>query len=295
MAGIRCHLFGLLMLLQSSFAFWSNAQSSEMVEKFRFSITAGGRYINRDSMPDAGNLDFMNYLYGQNFGADYGLLSLNFRMAPTEKIEFSATAVLLSDLIPNQLNIDVRYKPVLNNKPVTWGMIGSFFIYPQYLENYNSFHLFRDTGFIADLDPNFRQISVYDIGIALGPTLNFSKGRFHGEINFSLGISGFVPFDERISQKKKDANLRREYHYETHYSPALFFRPEAEAGIRLMSFGKTSGGIIIKAGGMWSERSINYKRTTYTWTTEDAITNEIKIEKQWYRKFEIEGGFYLAF
>jgi len=295
MTRIRCQTVAFVLLLLVSFTYRSIAQPSEISEKFRFSVVAGGRYINHDSQPDAGDLDFMNYLYGQGIGADYGLLSLNFRMAPSEKFEFSATAVLLSDLIPNQLNIDVRYKPVINDKPMTWGMIGSFFIYPQYLENYNSFHLNRDTGFIADLDPNFRQISIYDIGIALGPTLNIVKGRFHAEINLGLGISGFLPFNERISQKKTDANLRREFHYETHYSPAFFFSPEAEAGFRLISFGKASTGIILNAGGLWSKRSISYKRTTYIWTTENAITQEIKSEKQWYSKLEIEGGFYLAF
>lgn len=295
MTSIRCSFLAISLFFLFSCESLVIAQTPEKRETFYFSIGFGGRYINRDSLPDSGDLDFMNYLYRQDTGAEYGLLSLNFRMAPSEKFEFSATAVLLSDLIPNQLNIDVRYKPVPNDKPMTWGMIGSFFIYPQYLENYNSFHLLHDTGFIADLDPNFRQISIYDIGIALGPSLNFSKGRFHGEINLGVGISGFLPFNEHISQKKTDANLRREYHYETHYSPALFFRPGAEAGFRLISFGKASAGITISAGGMWSKRSISYKRTAYIWTTENAITQEIKSEKQWYSKLEIEGGFYLAF
>lgn len=271
------------------------AQQRPEKEKFYFNLNFGGRYINRDSLANTEDLDFMNYLYKQENAAEYGFISLNFRMAPTQKIEFSATAVLLSDLSPNQLNLDIRYKPVIKGNPIGWGLIGSFFIYPQYLENYNSFHIVRDTGFTADLNPNFRQISIYDLGIAAGPTMNYQYRRFFAEISFRTGLCGFIPFNERISQKKTDANLRREYDYETRFSPAVFFMPEAELGFRLTSGGRLNFGITLKAGGMWSERAINYTRKTYNWTPENVIISDISPDKHWYSKAEIQGGFYITF
>ncbi len=271
------------------------AQQPPEKEKFCFSMNFGGRFINRDSLANTEDLDFMNYLYRQKNSAEYGFISLNFRIAPAEKIEFGANVVFLSDLSPNQLNFDIRYKPVIHDKPISWGLIGSFFIYPQYLENFNSFHMLRDTGFTADLNPNFRQISIFDLGIAAGPTMNYKYKRFHTEISFRTGISGFVSFDEQISQKKTDANLRREYHYETRFSPAVFFMPEAEVSFSLISGSRSNFGLTMRAGGMWSKRAINYKRTTYTWTTENEIVGDISPEKRWYSKIEIQGGFYIAF
>ncbi len=287
------HLLLLLTGVSSSMA--QQVQQPNKKEKFCFNLNFGGRYINRDSLANAEDLDFMNYLYKQEKSAEYGFISLNFRMSPAEKIEFSATAVLLSDLSPNQLNIDVRYKPVIHDKPVNWGLIGSFFIYPQYLENFNSFHIQSDTGFTADLNPNFRQISIYDLGIAAGPTMNYQYKRFFTEISFRTGICGFIPFSERISQKKTDANLIREIHYETSYSPAVFFMPEAEAGLRLNSGHRANIGIMMKAGGIWSKRTINYTRTIYTWTSENEIVSDISPENRWYSKIEIQGGFYIEF
>jgi hypothetical protein len=271
------------------------AQQQQTREKFLFSFNFGGRYINRDSLANTEDLDFMNYLYRQENSAEYGLLSLNFRMAPTEKFEVSATAVLLSDLRPRQLNLDIRYNMSEKDKLPGWGLIGSFFIYPQYLENYNSYHILRDTGFTADLNPNFRQISIFDLGIAIGPSINYHYRRFHTEISFRTGISGFVSFDETISQKKTEANLRREYLYETRFSPAVFFMPEAEVGFDIISSGRTNFGIMLRAGGMWSKRAINYTRTTYTWTSDNSISNDIKPDNEWYRRTEIQGGFYIAF
>jgi hypothetical protein len=295
MSSIRIPFVIIQLLLMLTGISQSKAQQPENREKFLFSLNFGGRYINRDSLANTENLDFMNYLYRQDNSAEYGYLSLNFRMAPTEKIEVSATAVLLSDLSSRQLNLDVRYNWAEKDELPGWGLIGSFFIYPQYLENFNSFHILRDTGFTADLNPNFRQISIFDLGVAIGPTMIYHYKRFHTEISFRTGITGFVSFDESISQKKTKANLRREYLYETRFSPAVFFMPEVEAGYNLASSGRTSFGIMLRAGGMWSKRAINYTRTTYTWTSENRISNDITPGKEWYRKTEIQGGFYIAF
>jgi hypothetical protein len=295
MSSIRNSFVIIQLLLLLTGISQTKAQESVKREKFLFSLNFGGRCINRDSLANTENLDFMNYLYRQENAAEYGFISLNFRMAPTEKIEVSATAVLLSDLSPNQLNLDVRYKMAEQDRPLGWGLIGSFFIYPQYLENYNSYHILRDTGFTADLNSNFRQISIFDLGFAIGPTMNYHYKRFHTELSFRTGISGFVAFDESIYQKKTDANLRREYLYETRFSPAVFFMPEAEAGFDLISSGRTNFGIMLRAGGMWSNRAINYTRTTYTWTSENSVSNDIKPDKKWYRKTEMQGGFYIAF
>ncbi|MHC1775205.1 MAG: hypothetical protein AB9834_07275 [Lentimicrobium sp.] len=295
MTSVRSSFLIIQLLLLFTGVSRSMAQQSAEKEKFCFSLNFGGRYINRDSLANSNDLDFMNYLYKQDNAAEYGYISLNFSMAPSEKIEFSATAVLLSDLSPNQFNLDIRYKPVIKYNHIGWGLIGSFIIYPQYLENFNSFHILSDTGFTADLNPNFRQISIYDLGIAAGPTMNYQYRRFFAEISFRTGISGFISFNERISQKKTDANLIREIHYETSYSPAVFFMPEAELGYKITSGGRLNFGINLKTGGMWSKRAINYTRTTYNWTPENVTISDVHPDETWYSKTEIQGGFYITF
>jgi len=201
----------------------------------------------------------------------------------------------LSDLSPNQLNLSVKYETDSLRTGIVWGLKGAFCAYPQYLNEFNQYHKIQDTGFTADLNTNYRQISVYDLGFAAGPYLSISYNRLHGEIGINLGVSGFLPFNETITQKQTEANLRREINYKTAYSAALFLNPEIEFCFDLNKSTRTKVGIMISAGSLLSQRSINYTRNTATWTNENTVTEKVNPGKILYSKTEIKGGFYISF
>lgn len=287
--------FILLLIALLSGSCELSAQRQKINEKFYIGLQFGGRTIQRDSLKNTGNLDFMNYLYQADNGPDYGYAGINFRFTPVPGWEFSATTILLSDLIPGQLNFDIRHTLDSISPHLEWGLMGSVFASPQYLEEFNQYHLIADTGYTADLNTNFRQITLYDLGLAAGPFIVFQYRGFHGQFSIRGGFSGFAPFKESISQKKTAANLRREIRYETDYSPTIFIYPEAEAGIDLINSGQTHIGVLLRAGGLFSKRSINYTRTTMTWTAENSIIGKILPEKKLYSRMEIEGGLYIRF
>lgn len=272
-----------------------SAQQQKIKEKFCFEMQSGGRYVNRDSLDNSENLDFMNYFYQEDKGADYSYVGLNLRFIPDPDWAFSIKAVLLSDMNLKQLNFEVRYTCDSINPILSWGIVGSLFAFPQYLEDFNRYHILRDTGFTADLNPNFRQITIFEMGMAAGPFVGFNYKRLHGQLSLRAGFSGFAPFDELMTQKETHANLRREIRYETGFSPAVFIYPEAEACFDVIKSGRTDIGFLIRAGSLFSKRAINYTRITQTWTTENTIADKIRPQKQFYNITELEGGLFIRF
>ncbi len=283
----------ILLITFSSLAL--SAQNQFKEEKFFLSLQFGGRNIHRDSLANTANIDFMNYLYRQSGAPEYGILALDFRLTPRPGLQVGIQTVFLSDLNPNQLNLNIKYEADSLKQGILWGLKGAFFAYPQYLNEFNQYHKIQDTGFTADLNTNYRQISVYDLGFAAGPYLSIAYKRLHGEIGINLGVSGFLPFNETIAQKKTEANLRREINYKTTYSAALFLNPEMEFCYDLNNSTRRKVGIMISAGSLLSQRSINYTRNTDTWTNDNTVTEKVKPGKILYSKTEIKGGFYISF
>jgi len=290
----RIYALAALILITVSPAELS-AQKQFQKENFFFSLQFGGRNIQRDSLANTGNIDFMNYLYRQTGAPEYGILAVDFRLTPKPGLQVGIQTVFLSDLSPNQLNLSVKYETDSLRTGIVWGLKGAFFAYPQYLNEFNRYHKIQDSGFTADLNTNYRQISIYDLGFAAGPYLSITHNRLHGEIGINLGVSGFLPFNETITQKQTEANLRREIHYKTEYSPAFFVNPEMEFCMDLNKSERTKIGLMISAGSLFSKRSINYTCNTATWTDDNAVIEKVKPGKILYSKTEIKGGFYISF
>lgn len=290
----RIKAFAAVLLISFS-SLTLNAQNQLKKEKYFLSFQFGGRNIHRDSLANTGNIDFMNYLYRQSGAPEYGIVALDFRLTPWPGLQVGIQTVFLSDLNPNQLNLNIKYEADSLNAGILWGLNGSFFAYPQYLNEFNQYHKIQDTGFTADLNTNYRQISVYDLGFAAGPYISIAHKRLHGEIAINIGVSGFLPFNETITQKQTEANLRREINYKTTYSAALFLNPEIEFCYDLNNSNLRKVGIMISAGSLLSQRSINYTRNTATWTTDNAVTEKVNPGKILFSKTEIKGGFYISF
>lgn len=293
MSGIYRQLTTLLLIIWTNSAIF--AGTVVPVEKFWFGLHFGGRIIQRDSMHNTAHPDFLNYLYQAEKGPDYGFISLQFRLAPNPRLEFDVTAVMLSNLAPNQLDFGTRIQLDSINSFISWGINNSLSVYPQYLEEFNRFHQIRDTGYTADLNSNFRQRTIFDICLATGPYISFRNKYLQSALKLNAGICGFIPFNELILQKKTDGNLMREINYTTKYSPALFFNTEAEICFKIFSSDRMEAGMVIKASHLIAKRSVNFTQTTATWTAENTIIENIKPPKQSYSKTEFQGGIYITF
>jgi hypothetical protein len=269
-----------------------NAQE-KFIEKFSFSTWFGARFITCDSFPDGNNLDFLNYLYDANGGKispDYGYFGMASHLWLRGNWELDLKFSMYDDFTPNQINISTQYFP-LKYLGFNLGIYG----YSQLMNEYNQYHHHTDTGFYGDIDPNYRQRSIYDIGIIAGPVIAHQWKRFSGCLKINAGLGTFLSFTESISQKKTDANFRREYKYTTKATPAFFFFPELAVGYDLFRCSGSTLGIQLQASYYLAKRSIDYTRNTLNWTTEITAEEEVVSPEHHYSKFDVDVGIYLRF
>jgi hypothetical protein len=265
----------------------------KFIEKYDFSTWFGARFITCDSFPDRENLDFLNYLYdanGRKISPDYGYLGMASHLWFRGTWEMDIKLTMYDDFVPDQMNFSVQYFP-LHHLGFNLGIYG----YSQLINEYNQYHYQTDTGFYGDVDPNYRQRSLYDIGIIAGPMITHQGKRFSGSLKFNAGLGTFLSFSESISQKKINSNFRREFKYTTQTKPVFFFFPELGARFDLFRFSQATLGIQLQASYYLARRSIDYTRKILNWTSEDQVEEKVKNPEHHYSKFDVDFGFYLRF
>jgi hypothetical protein len=265
----------------------------KFIEKFSVSSWFGARIITCDSFPDDDNLDFLNYLYNANesiISPDYGYLGMASHFWFKGNWEMDIKLCMYDDFVPDQMNISAQYFPL---KYLGFNL--GIYSYSQLMNEFNQYHHHTDTGFYGDIDPNYRQCSLYDIGIIGGPMITHQVKRFSGSLKLNAGLGTFLTFSESVSQKKTNSNFRREYKYTTRTTPAFFFFPELAAGFDLFRFSHATLGIQLQASYYLAERSIDYTRVTLNWTSETQVEQDVNSPKHHYSKFDVDFGIYLRF
>lgn len=271
------------------------AQTATAKETMRLDLHFGGRFIHRAIVEPGENIDFLNYLHGGTGNSLYGLMSIGFSLSPNENWTFDTKINLLSDLLPNQMQTQVTHRIRSINPVWDWGIKARFYLYPQYLDEFNQFHLLKDTELIGDLDPNYRQRSLYDLGISAMPFLKYKSARFQATLASGIGLSSFIPFREVITQKRPAANFRREIRYKTLYKVALSSHSEVEATFDLIRKSRNSFGLLVRAEALLSFRNLPYERIVFTWTEENKVVDKINPKNRFYSKSEISGGLFFKF
>ncbi|PKP50050.1 MAG: hypothetical protein CVT94_02915 [Bacteroidetes bacterium HGW-Bacteroidetes-11] len=273
----------------------ASAQVKPQKEVIRLDIQFGGRFIQRANQPIGSDIDFMNYLRNDMGENSYGVLSFGFMLAPNDKWSFNTGFSMLSDMLPNHMRIVVKRKVDSLNQHWNWGIGTILYSYPQYLNQFNQYHFQTDTGIIADLNSNYRQRTLFDIGISAMPWFTYSYRRVQATLSSGIGINSFVPFNEQIAQKKQNSNFRREIRYETSMKPALTSHSEAEITYNLLFNKQVSLGLIAKAELLVARRTIPYTRTIYTWTSDKPLSENVKPKKKIYTKTDFSAGLFLKF
>ena len=271
------------------------AQISPAKETMRLDLHFGGRIIHRAPGKVGENIDFLDYLYGGSGNSTYGVMSIGFSLSPNENWTFDTKINLLSDLLPNQMQTQITRRIRSITPAWDWGIKARVYLYPQYLDEFNQFHIVTDAGLIADLNHNYRQRSLYDMGISVMPYLKHKGHRFEATLASGIGLNSFIPFSEVITQKEPAANFRREIRYKTFYKAALTSHTEAEATFDFIRNNRTSFGLLMRAEVLMSFRNLPYERTIYTWTEDNITVNKINPKSRFYSKSEFSGGLFLKF
>jgi len=272
----------------------ASAQSARR-EQMEIHLHYACRETHRSSQPPGDNIDFLNYL---NYKADTGctgIVRFGFTWSPSEKWTFMADLGMMSDMRFSQMNIGASriIGKVGNN--TSWGLSAGISAYPVYLNEFNEYHLLKDTGLVADLDANYRQQILYDPGLELMPFLLYKKGKFSLRAGTGLRISTFLPFNLLIMQKKEGGNFRREIRYETLFKPALSSFSALKATLMLTDKPGLSVGLQASAQLLFGMRTIPYKRSVLTWTADNRITDEIKPGSKPFTVTEVSGGIVFRF
>lgn len=285
---MRCLASILLVLLLSLPSSSLFAQGS-FLEKKQVALWFGIRDITRDSLPNAGDLDFLNYLHSSDDMAEYQYLGVSAHLWFRGDWEADIKVAMYDDFAPNNLNIKALWLPMRN-----MGFTAGFYTYPQLMNEFNMFHRIEDEGFYGDTDNNYRQRRVQESGLMAGLVVPFSHRWLHATAYLSGGISTFSLFSEKVTQKAINSNLKREIRYSTDISPAVFFFPEFEIGADCFTVGNAKTGIRLHTSWYTVRRSIDYSRVTYDWTYDNPIRTEVDNPAHRFSKFEFDAGFFLT-
>ncbi len=264
-------------------------------ETFSLGVHFSGQSIFRNPQPAGSSIDFMNYLGDGKPVQTCGLINLVFGMNPVPGWTISTTLSINSSMAPGHMQISVMHLPGDTLPGWHFGWKTSLVMFPRYLNEFNRFHIERDSLLFADLNHNYRQRLLYDASLRVMPVAAYRGDKIRFRVAAGPGIAVFMPFSERIEQKKPDGNFRRTITYETEASPAAVLAAETEVYISLFRFRHTEGGLLLRAGSLLSYRQIRYRETVRTWTAENAETRRVSPGRQFSSLTEAGGGFYVNF
>ncbi|MDY0101991.1 MAG: hypothetical protein RBS07_03575 [Lentimicrobium sp.] len=270
-------------------------QTNPVKESLRLDIQFGGRFIHRTPQPIKSDIDFLDYSHNGTGNNNYGVMSIGISLSPNERWTFVSELSMLSDLLPSHMQIAVVRQISSINPLWDLGIKGQVYLYPQYLDEFNQFHLKTDTTLIADLDHNYRQRTLFDMGISAMPFLKYKSKRLQATFASGIGLNSFIPFSEVITQKKANENFRREIRYKTQYGAALTSHTEIELTYQFYHNSDFDLGLLIQAEFLLSFRNLAYQRTIMTWTEETQTIDNIKPKNHFYSKSDLSGGLFLKF
>jgi hypothetical protein len=285
----------LTILLVFSIAFINHIQAQEeqaekRIEKYKISTWFGTRNISSEIFELNQNLDFINYLNSNDEYAEDDYLGFAAHFWLKGNWEAELEFALNSSFRPSSFKVRSVYFPIKH-----LGLSIGAFAYPQLIDEFNNFHLLTDLGYFGDINSNFRQREVHDLGISAGIVLPINYHFLHFELQLNGGFSSYNKFKEIIKQKQINSNLIKEIEYTTKISPAFFISPELEIYADIVKIKNTVLGVQVQASAFKSKKNIDYQRTVYIWTANNPVIEQINSPNHTVEKFELDFGLYLSF
>lgn len=259
------------------------------VEDYSVSLYFGVKDVQRDSFANAEHLDFMNYMYAEDNYLDYEYIGISSNLVFKGNWETSVQLAFLDDLTLTKLHLSARYFP-FPNIGFLLGFSGDGMI----MNEFSTYHKGNDEGLIGDINTNYRQSSHFDLGMAGGVIYRQRIRWLEVDLGMTAGMSSVLPFDEKVSQKEAQGNLRRMIFYNTHYTFNPFITPSAKLAFTLVDRENLRWGMQIKGDWHISSKSIDYNKTVYSWTTSGKEVISVQSPKHQYHSKSMDVGFFVS-
>lgn len=275
----------ILLILALPIFTIANAQN---ISNKQVGFSIGLQGISCEQIPSTTNLDFLNYLESDDFTGNYIYVTFNGNFKIKQHSYANLVIGMYSDLLPVKLNVAFSHIP--------WNIFGfgfSFLHYPEYINDVPQFHWDNDETIFGTTDSNYWQKKNYSLGFALGPEVKYSGDKLTVDLRIHAGFRWVSKFDTRIAQKEINGNYRRIYDYAVKRNVNPYLLSEFELRYRLLSFNESKRvGLKLRAACELSNRTLNYNRTTYEWTAENRLNEEITLPKHQFNTVEFDLGAY---
>ncbi len=263
-------------------------ESDNFLKSFKISIFFGGRIETVDSFPNKDNIDFMNYVgFIDDYLPDY--IYIGFKAHFDFKNNFGTNIrLVLGDL--TGIDLSGEYYPY---KSI--GFVAGFNTYRVFINDYGQYHKIEaaDDNLYGDLETNYRQETLQDLGFYAGVILYKNLGFFKPKLTLNAGFSSFTKFETDVFQKQIGGNFKNRYSYSTKLTFTPFFYPKLNLDFDLIKFKKSTLGLSLYSAWYVSPKAINYDVTYSEWTDDNAVKKEVKPDKHFYSEFDFDAAIYL--
>jgi hypothetical protein len=273
----------LLLVMLCSFK--ATAQDT-FIEDYSIALSFGARSVARAPQPSS-YLDFMNYISVDDpYFVAYQYFNLTGRFNFKGKWQAEATL----NYNDSHLSYFLQAQRMLTDH---FGINMGLFSLSQYMIGFEGYYRNLDPGLVDEVNERYGDIR--DVGVMLGPAYRI-RGRIgFVDVKLNTGVSSTLPFTESFLISSEGSNFRQLVTYETKFSFSPFLSPELTAVIHLFRGKKSTLGV--QGRFLWysSRPAIPYQKTTYTWTLDNAASQNINPENTPYRRMEYDVGLFLYY
>ncbi|HPW67033.1 MAG TPA: hypothetical protein PLY32_03385 [Salinivirgaceae bacterium] len=264
-----------------------SAQGFDMRNK-RLFCSLGAFGYNVEKSQEKENLNFLDYMGIDPDDLSGIVLKYGFSFDYLEKMSADIKGILMWGIIPDSYDISTHY--AINNMfDIGLGSHLNKF----YITGFEQFHKQNFPDYYL-IDENIQQLKAHDLGFFISPKIKLiEKEKFQMSFRLDAGVSSFLKENAVFYHKRKLSNERLFYTYNTKISFQPFFYPKFDMSIQAFTIKETTVGFLLNSNFLIGKRSMNYKRTIQRWTADNETTENIKLDKHRYTRFEANVGLYV--
>ncbi|MDN4165862.1 hypothetical protein QWY31_10125 [Cytophagales bacterium LB-30] len=272
----------VLFLLTLGSQAWAQER---IISNEEISFTLGIAELEVSTYPTNQDLDFLNYVDHYPSQLDFILIKLGYRFDLYSKISTDIKLVMLDDIIPDNYDVSAYY----NLNPWLGLGLGSM-LSKNWISNFEEYQIQALPEYYL-VNDNLKQFNTYELGFYISPKLRPIRSKYFSlQVSCDLGMSSFSQHRVSFLHKKQFSNEKVRYQYQTHTHYQPYIQPKMDIRIHAFSIKEASFGFLFNSTYYHSNRSINYTRTTTTWTSENPIAEHIQAPKHTYARLEVNMG-----
>lgn len=257
------------------------------VNEVRLSSWFGFRDIECERFAPTEHLDFINYLEANKEYPEDEYLGLKLFMDFDGPWQTELAFAFSSGWDVNAYNLKLKYFP---SKYI--GLSAGILRNPHYIYYFEEYLYNRDLDYYTDVrnGSNHKYLVAADKGFMAGLVLPLNYRFLHLTLHLNGGASSIRPFREDFGQKRINSNFRRDLVFESRESYNWFFFPEATFSMDVFRIKNVRIGIQAQASWFLTQKYLNYTLTTYEWTYDNPIVQQIKSPSHRLERLEYDIG-----